>query len=179
MSAAFQLRKAFGGWTLVGSVNTPSRSTAIANNEVYLYSTDTSNSVSISNSPLGRPAVSTPTYSMENWLYLKTTKAPSGKCNNFRVWYQAAPPATGVKFFLYSTAYAKYHTPEASTSHGRCLRSATAFYSISVSTSVPGQITAVGSCSGYFVIQARIYSTANVGEISGANLNFHYSYDES
>jgi hypothetical protein len=176
MSATFSLRKAWRGWSASGGINVPFVSTAIADNELYFYNIDTSNSVSPTDSPLLRPTDSTYNKSYENWIYLNMTKAPSGYCNNFKFWGPSENPVASA--FVYCTAYsfALFHTPIQASS--RCNTVGTLHYSPGTAINVPGRCSQIGSCTGYFVMQVRISSASYIGQVSGEGAVYHYGFDE-
>ena len=177
MSATFSLRKAWDGWSLVGAINTPVRSTAISNNELYFYSISTSNSISIINNPIGRSTDSSSAFSFENWVYLSMTKAPSGACTNFKFWGPNVVPGVGLAMMFYATAFAKYHTPNGTKVY--CTLKGIDYYQIGNAMAVPGRASQVNSASGYFIMQLQLASNAAIGAATGDQLVFHYGFDES
>lgn len=177
MSATFSLRKAWGGWSLISGINTPVRSTAISNNELYFYSISTSNSVNIAANPIGRSTDSSSAFSFENWIYLKMTKAPSGACTNFKFWGPNVVPGVGMAMMFYATSFAKYHTPNGIKVY--CTLKGIDYYQIGNALPVPGRTSQIGSCSGYFISQVQLSSVAGIGLANGDTLVYHYGYDES
>lgn len=176
MSATFQLRKAWGGWSLSGGINVPSRTTAIAANELYFYSIDTSNSVNVSQYPVKRSTSSGYNKSYENYIYLYMTKAPAAYCSNFKFWGSGVDPDAGVFLYIAATAQSTYHTTLQSSA--KCTSNSVNYYSPGTAKLVPGRCSQVGSSSGYLIKQVRVSSASVNHIVSNENCVWHYGYDE-
>jgi len=117
-------------------------------------------------------------YSYESWLRLDCTTAPDNGTGNFKVWFSANDPDTGVELFIGTTA--TYATP-VSTASSVATTDATTYSSSGAAMTLgtpqtDDEITTTSHFSDYFVLQLRIDTTAGQGDMPTQVL--HIRYDE-
>jgi len=167
MSATFQLYRDYGE-SLHSSSNT--------NWVVNLLNVDSVNCIS-TNYPIARPDDGTIKTSYEAWTYFYMTKAPQTRCENFKFWGPSDNVAQGVTLWCSAIPRASGQTP--SLTSLICVTSARPHNTPGTSVLLNGNCSGVGSPSGYLVLQLRVDSSANIGQITGDTMVMHISYDES
>jgi hypothetical protein len=178
MSATFKLMKGLGA----DAVTEISECTDWV---VKFFNIDSCNAIE-SDYPVARPddaGTNNANHSYESWCFLYMTQSPENQVNNFKLWGPAPDagadthPAAGVEIYLSSVDYSNGDTPtDANTMCNIC---ATSHYSPGTAATFVGSCSAVSSPSGFFVMQMRVYASADIGNVQGEGCIYHISYDES
>jgi len=140
--------------------------------EVGLKSVDDA-TTPVADAPITIPAAGT-NYSYESWLRFRLKVAPSNKCDNFKIWSNGSPIATGVVATINTSAVTTYSTP-VNTQSTQGTRDNFANHDSSNKISVGGTLINVGDKTDFMVFQLEVSSSASPGDIS---FTCYYSYDE-
>lgn len=178
MSATFTLKKGLG-------VDAVAETTVCPNWIVSFFNIDSCVAVE-ADYPVARPddaGTQNANHSYESWCFLYMTQAPENQVTNFKLWGPAplgsvdTHPATGVEIYLSSAAYDDGDTP--TDANTMCNIIATDHYSPGTAATFVGSCSGVGSPSGFFVMQMRVYASAEIGNVQGTGCIYHLSYDEA
>jgi len=173
--ASFKLLKC------VGATSSGSHASEVdCNKHPTFLTADTVDAVA-ANFPIAVPeAGEDPVYSYETWLRMECTSPPDNYCQNFVVWgpkQQPDYPNNKLTIFIGSTSVAG--TPVISTS-AIATHSQQLYYSVDQSTAwvaksaTSAQISAVGSATGYLVLQLRVEAGAAQGDMAGQSFDIEY-----
>ena len=119
-------------------------------------------------------------YSYEMWVRLKCLVAPDNQCENFVIWGENTPPATGITIYMGTTDTGV--TPVDTVSSVATTQQDTNYYDQGTGLAIgvipsPAIIEAFDEKTDYVVLQVRVGTTASQGSLP--TMHFYWGYDES
>ena len=140
------------------------------------HTTLDSANILVGQAPVGRPAIGT-AYSMEAWLTLRVTNAPSNNITNIFFWGNPSQAAAGIMMHVGTAVASATPTMNKST---KATHRTTAYPNNSRTLLWSNKtLVNVGDCSHFLILQAQCTAAAGVGTFNTNNMVWHYSYLES